>query len=60
MKSIDLNCDMGEIPQAISDGTQESLMASLTSVNVACGGHAGNRETIKARKEGCPVQICPM
>lgn len=48
MKSIDLNCDMGEIPQAIADGTQESLMASLTSVNVACGGHAGNRETIKA------------
>ncbi len=30
MKSIDLNCDMGEIPQAVADGTQELLMAFLT------------------------------
>jgi UPF0271 protein len=51
MPSIDLNCDMGEIPQSISDGTQESLMASLTSVNVACGGHAGTDETMKATIE---------
>ena len=42
MKRIDLNCDMGEMPEAISDGTQESLMPSLTSVNIACGGHAGD------------------
>ena len=26
MKRIDLNCDMGEMPEAIADGTQESLM----------------------------------
>ena len=38
MNYIDLNCDMGEMPEAIADGTQESLMPSLTSVNVACGG----------------------
>src|SRR6185312_11768074 len=42
MKRIDLNCDMGELPEAISDGTQESLMPHLTSVNIACGGHAGD------------------
>jgi 5-oxoprolinase (ATP-hydrolysing) subunit A len=48
MKCIDLNCDMGEVPAAISDGTQESLMPSLTSVNIACGGHAGDSETMKA------------
>lgn len=47
MKSIDLNCDMGEIPEAIGDGTQESLMPFLTSVNVACGGHAGDDETMR-------------
>jgi 5-oxoprolinase (ATP-hydrolysing) subunit A len=51
MKCIDLNCDMGEWPIAISDGTQESLMPFLTSVNVACGGHAGNLETMKATVE---------
>ena len=47
MPSIDLNCDMGEIPQAIADGTQESLMPSFTSVNVACGGHAGDENTMR-------------
>jgi UPF0271 protein len=44
---MDLNCDMGELPDAVSDGTQESLMASLTSVNIACGGHAGDAWTMK-------------
>src|SRR5258707_15294559 len=48
MKRIDLNCDMGELPQAIADGTQESLMPSFTSVNIACGGHAGDAQTIQA------------
>jgi UPF0271 protein len=48
---IDLNCDMGEFPEAIADGTQESLMASLTSVNIACGGHAGDEHTMKTTVE---------
>lgn len=51
MKSIDLNCDMGEIPEAIADGTQESLMPSLTSVNIACGGHAGHERTMRTTIE---------
>jgi UPF0271 protein len=51
MKSIDLNCDMGELPEAIADGTQEALMPSLTSVNVACGGHAGDEQTMKTTIE---------
>lgn len=51
MKRIDLNCDMGEMPEAIADGTQESLMPSLTSVNVACGGHAGDASTMKTTIE---------
>jgi 5-oxoprolinase (ATP-hydrolysing) subunit A len=51
MKRMDLNCDMGEAPEAVRDGTQESLMASLTSVNIACGGHAGDSQTMKATIE---------
>lgn len=47
MNYVDLNCDMGEMPEAIADGTQESLMPSITSVNVACGGHAGDRHTMR-------------
>ena len=51
MKRIDLNCDMGELPQAIADGTQEALMPSFTSVNVACGGHAGDAHTMQTTIE---------
>jgi 5-oxoprolinase (ATP-hydrolysing) subunit A len=51
MKSIDLNCDMGELPEAIADGTQEALMRSITSINVACGGHAGDEQTMKTTVE---------
>src|SRR4029077_1938058 len=48
---IDLNCDVGELPEAIADGTQEALMRSITSVNVACGGHAGDERTMKTTIE---------
>jgi 5-oxoprolinase (ATP-hydrolysing) subunit A len=51
VKSIDLNCDMGEMPEAIADGTQEALMAYLTSVNIACGAHAGDEATMRATIE---------
>jgi len=40
---------MGELPEAIADGTQESLMRSITSVNIACGGHAGDEQTMPRR-----------
>jgi UPF0271 protein len=51
MKRIDLNCDMGELPEAIANGTQEALMPSFTSINVACGGHAGDVQTMKTTIE---------
>lgn len=51
MKSIDLNCDMGEIPEAIADGMQELLMRSITSANIACGGHAGDAATMRTTIE---------
>ena len=51
MTRIDLNCDMGELPEAIADGTQEALLRSITSANVACGGHAGDESTMRATIE---------
>lgn len=51
MKRIDLNCDMGEVPEHITGGTQEALMPSLTSVNIACGGHAGDPQSMKTTIE---------
>ena len=47
MKHIDLNCDMGELPEALADGSQEALMKYVSSANIACGGHAGNVETMR-------------
>ena len=51
MKRIDLNCDMGELPEAIADGTQEALLRSITSANVVCGGHAGDEHTMRTTIE---------
>jgi 5-oxoprolinase (ATP-hydrolysing) subunit A len=51
MTRMDLNCDMGELPEAIADGTQEALLRSITSANVACGGHAGDQRTMKTTIE---------
>ena len=51
MKSIDLNCDMGELPEAIADGTQDALMQHITSANIACGGHAGDQRTMRTTIE---------
>ena len=48
---IDLNCDMGEYPDAVVDGTQEALIRSVTSVNIACGGHAGDEGMMRATIE---------
>lgn len=51
MARIDLNCDMGELPEAIADGTQEALLRSITSANIACGGHAGDESTMRTTIE---------
>ena len=47
MIAIDLNCDLGEMPASIRDGTDDALMACITSANVACGGHAGDAATME-------------
>lgn len=51
MKTIDLNCDMGEMPEALADGSQEALMKFVSSVNIACGGHAGDPQTMRTTIE---------
>lgn len=54
MLSIDINCDTGELPELARDGTQDRLLDFVSSVNIACGAHAGDadliEETIKAAK----------
>jgi UPF0271 protein len=48
MKQIDLNCDAGEIAPLVTDGTQTALFRHISSANIACGGHAGNAEMMRA------------
>lgn len=38
---IDINCDVGE-----GVGNEPDLMPLISSCNIACGGHAGNEETM--------------
>lgn len=46
MGQIDLNLDAGEMESRLADGSEEKMFALVSSVNVACGGHAGTRETM--------------
>ncbi len=41
-RSIDLNCDMGE-----GAGSDEQIIPHVTSVNIACGFHAGDPATMR-------------
>ena len=45
---IDVNSDVGEITQLLEDGTYYKLMDYITSINIACGGHAGDYKFMKA------------
>ena len=47
MLTIDLNCDMGESFGAWKIGNDAALMDHVTSVNIACGFHAGDPTTIR-------------
>ncbi|WP_298366831.1 5-oxoprolinase subunit PxpA [uncultured Lutibacter sp.] len=42
MKKLDVNCDVGE-----GINNEQHLMPFIQSCNIACGGHAGNAQTIK-------------
>ena len=45
---ININCDMGEINTLLDNGTYEALMDHVASINIACGGHAGDEKMIRA------------
>lgn len=47
MKSIDLNCDMGESFGAWKMGADAEVMPYITSANIACGFHAGDAQTMQ-------------
>ena len=48
MKTIDINCDVGE-----GIGNDELIMPYISSANIACGYHAGDEKTMKQTVELC-------
>jgi len=48
MKTIDINCDLGE-----GVGNDELIMPYISSANIACGYHAGNENTMRETVELC-------
>jgi UPF0271 protein len=47
MKTIDINCDMGESYGAWKMGEDAAVMPYITSANIACGFHGGDPATIR-------------
>ncbi|MBI2814769.1 MAG: 5-oxoprolinase subunit PxpA [Opitutae bacterium] len=59
MRTIDLNCDLGE-----GAGRDAELMPLITSANIACGAHAGDEATMRAtvtlaKKHGVAIGAHP-
>jgi UPF0271 protein len=48
MSFIDLNADLGE-----GMGTDDELLAIVSSASIACGGHAGDADMIRTALMGC-------
>ena len=46
MRVVDLNCDMGE-----GCGNDSELLEYVTSANIACGFHAGDKDTMRRTAE---------
>jgi UPF0271 protein len=44
---IDLNADLGEIPELLASGADGELMRYISSANIACGAHAGSKEMMR-------------
>lgn len=45
-RSIDLNSDLGEGFGSWSMGDDDTMLSLVSSANIACGGHAGDTETM--------------
>src|SRR5439155_17632545 len=59
MRSIDINSDLGE-----GAGHDAELMRFISSANIACGGHAGDEDTMRetvalAKKHGVSIGAHP-
>ena len=61
---IDMNCDMGECCTAGTESLEERIMPLVSSVNIACGVHGGDADTMRriaaqALRSGCSIGAHP-
>jgi 5-oxoprolinase (ATP-hydrolysing) subunit A len=64
LRRLDLNSDMGERDTAEGLALDAALMPLITSVSIACGGHAGSRDLMRrtaslAQKHGVAIGAHP-
>jgi len=64
LRRLDLNSDMGERDTAEGLALDAALMPLMTSVSIACGGHAGSRDLMRrtasvAQKHGVVIGAHP-
>lgn len=50
---LPLCCDCGEDPAFVVDGRQRALLAHVQYASVACGGHAGDDDTMRETVRQC-------
>ena len=56
MTTIDLNCDLGEGFGAWEMGNDADMIELATSVNIACGFHAGDADIMRKTVELAKVR----
>jgi len=64
LRRLDLNSDMGEHDTVEGSAVDAALMPLITSVSIACGGHAGGLEVIRrtaafAQEQGVAIGAHP-
>ena len=55
LRTIDLNCDLGEAATPEQLDVESRLMAYVTSVNIACGVHAGDAALMRQHRPTGPT-----
>lgn len=53
MRTVDLNCDLGEAEDDAGQQLEDQLLQRVSSVNVACGGHAGSEQRLLQIAAAC-------
>ncbi len=54
-RTIDLNADIGEASDATGVLAERALLGVVTSAHIACGGHAGDEESMRAMVTPAPL-----